>query len=317
MTTRAIPVSKPDHRNYLIGMSMVVLAAFGFSAKAILVKIGYQWQPGLDPIVLMALRMGFSLPLFLLVARWNNGRGPAIGPRRRDWLSLLVLGLLGYYLASLLDFSGLQYISAGLERLILFVYPTLVVLLSALFLGRAIGRRELIALVLSYAGIAIVYGQQLGTGPPGGAGVTAWGALLVFASALSFALFIMGSGELIRRFGSVRFTTGSMSVAAIAVLLHYGVSYANTPAGIGYALGLPGRIYALALLMAVASTVLPAFLMSAGIHRIGAGRAAIVGGGGPVMTLVLAWIVLGEVMTPLQLFGTGLVLAGVWSVGRR
>jgi drug/metabolite transporter (DMT)-like permease len=315
--TTTIPVSNPDQRNHLIGMSMVLLAAFGFSAKAILVKIGYQWQPGLDPIVLMALRMGFSLPLFLLVAHWNNGRGSATKPRRRDWLSLLVVGLLGYYLASLLDFTGLQYISAGLERLILFVYPTLVVLLSALFLGRAIGRRELIALLLSYAGIAIVYGQQLGTGPPGGEGATAWGALLVFASALSFALFIMGSGELIRRFGSVRFTTGSMSVAAVAVLLHYGMSYAGTPAGIGYLLDLPAGIYGLALLMAVASTVLPAFLMSAGIHRIGAGRAAIVGGGGPVMTLVLAWIVLGEVMTPLQLFGTGLVLAGVWNVGRR
>jgi drug/metabolite transporter (DMT)-like permease len=138
--------------------------------------------------------------------------------------------------------------------------------------------------------------------------------LLVFASALSFALFMMGSGALIRRFGPVHFTAWSMTVASIATLLHYAISQAGS---LGKLAALPASIYLLALMMAVTSTVLPALLMNAGIQRIGASRAAIVSGGGPMMTLLLAWIVLGELMTALQLAGTGLVLAGVWTVGRK
>lgn len=310
MNTASCGKTRASH-DAIIGTGMVVLAAFGFSSKAILVKLAYDYQPGLDPITLMALRMSFALPLFLAVAHWNRGQRPPETPLRRDWLSLLVIGLLGYYLASLLDFSGLQYISAGLERLILFLYPTLVVLLSALFLGRRIGRAEMLALLLSYAGIAVVFGQQLGTGPPGTGDQVVLGALLVLGSAFSFALFMMGSGILIRRLGSVRFTAWSMTVASAATLTHYALQQH------GQLLNQPNSIYLLALLMALTSTVLPAFLMSAGIRRIGAGRAAIVSGGGPVMTLMLAWLVLGEVMTPLQLVGTALVMAGVWIVGRR
>jgi len=315
MTTAVHPSA--NHRDHLIGTAMVVLAAFGFSSKAILIKLAYEYQPGLEPITLMALRMSFALPLFLAVAHWNRGRVAIERPRRRDWTLLLVVGLLGYYLASLLDFSGLQHISAGLERLILFLYPTLVVLLSALFLGRRIGAREVAALLLSYAGIAVVFAQQIGTGPPGSdPGAVMVGALLVFGSALSFALFMMGSGTLIRRFGSVRFTAWSMTVASIATLSHYAISHAAN-GELGMLTELPPAIYLLALLMALTSTVLPAFLMNAGIQRIGASHAAIVSGGGPVMTLMLAWLVLGEVMTPLQLAGTALVLAGVWTVGRK
>jgi len=271
-----------------------------------------------DPITLMALRMSFALPLFLAVAHWNQPHPTAAAPQRRDWALLLVVGLLGYYLASLLDFSGLQYISAGLERLILFLYPTLVILLSALLLRRRIAAREVAALLFSYTGIAVVFAQQLGSGPPGSnADTIAYGALLVFGSALSFAFFMLGSGALIRRFGSVRFTAWSMTVASIATLLHFGISQGGAGAAVGQLLHQSRTIYLLTLLMALSSTVLPAFLMSAGIRRIGAGRAAIVSGGGPVMTLLLAWMVLGEVMTPTQLGGTALVLIGVWTVGRR
>lgn len=315
MTTVVHPHA--NHRDHLIGTTMVVLAAFGFSSKAILIKLAYQYQPGLEPITLMALRMSFALPLFLAVAHWNRSRATIEAPRRRDWGLLLVVGLLGYYLASLLDFSGLQYINAGLERLILFLYPTLVVLLSALFLGRRIGGREVLALLLSYAGIVVVFAQAVGTGPPGAdQRAIILGALLVFGSALSFALFMMGSGALIRRFGSVRFTAWSMTVASIATLSHYAISHAAN-GDLDTLPELPPAIYLLALLMALTSTVLPAFLMNAGIRRIGASHAAIVSGGGPMMTLILAWIVLGEVMTPLQLTGTALVLAGVWTVGKK
>ena len=311
------PLPDTSHRNHLIGTAMVVLAAFGFSAKAILIKLAYQYQPDLDPITLMALRMCFALPLFLMVAHWKRGHIAETQTRQRDWALLLVIGVLGYYLASLLDFSGLQYISAGLERLILFLYPTLVVLLSTLFLGRRIGAYEVAALLLSYAGIAVVFAQQVGTASTGSDQHTLLlGALLVFGSALSFALFMMGSGELIRRFGSVRFTAWSMIVATSATLLHYAISHA-AKGELDRLANLPPSIYLLALLMALTSTVLPAFLMNAGIQRIGASHAAIVSGGGPVMTLMLAWLVLGEVMSPLQLAGTALVLIGVWTVGRK
>ena len=306
-----------SRREHLIGTTMVVLAAFGFSSKAILIKLAYAYQPGLEPITLMTLRMSFALPLFLAVAHWNRGRATIKPARRRDRALLLVVGLLGYYLASLLDFYGLQTISAGLERLILFLYPTLVILLSALFTGRRIGAREVAALVLSYVGIAVVFAQQIGTGPPGSdSRAVIIGALLVFGSAFSFALFMMGSGTLIRRFGSVRFTAASMTIASIAVLTHYALRDA-ADGNLGALTELPPTIYLLALLMALTSTVLPAFLMNAGIQRIGASHAAIVSGGGPVMTLLLAWLVLGEVMTPLQLVGTTLVLAGVWNVSRK
>lgn len=302
MTTHALP----DARNALIGASLVTLAAFGFSSKAILIKLSYGYQPDLAPITLMALRMSFALPLFLLVAGWSARAAPAPAASPLEWLSLVGVGLLGYYLASFLDFSGLRHISAGLERLILFLYPTLVVLLSALFLRHRIGRREWVALALSYAGIGVVYARQAGDSE-----LVGTGALLVFGSAFSFALFMMGSGILIRRMGSVRFTAGSMTVASIATLLHFAATHD------GDALRLPVEIYGLALLMALTSTVLPAFLMSAGIQRIGAGRASIVSGAGPAMTLVLAWIVLGETMTVLQLAGTALILAGVWTISRR
>lgn len=309
--------SSANRHNQLIGTTLVVLAAFGFSSKAILIKLAYAYQPGLEPITLMALRMSFALPLFLAVAHWNRGRAAIEPAQRRDWALLLVIGLLGYYLASLLDFAGLQYISAGLERLILFLYPTLVILLSALFLGRRIGGREVAALLLSYAGIAVVFGQSIGTGPPGAnQNAIIVGGLLVFGSALSFAVFMMGSGSLIRRFGSVRFTAWSMTIASVATLSHYGIKHAMD-GDLARLAELPPAIYLLALLMALVSTVLPAFLMNAGIQRIGPGHASIVSGGGPVMTLMLAWLVLGEVMTPLQLAGTALVLAGVWTVGRK
>ena len=302
---------RPDSRHALLGAGLVLIAAFGFSSKAILIKLAYAWDPGLQPIALMALRMGFALPAFLLVALWHHRKADPVTMSGRDRLGLVVVAMLGYYLASFLDFSGLQYISAGLERLILFLYPTLVLLLSALFLGRPICRREGFALATGYVGVVLVYGSQMATGPPGSQATTTLGAALVFGSALSFALFMMGSGLLIKRLGSVRFTAWSMSLASLATLLHFGLTEELS------ALQTPASVYALALLMAVASTVLPAFLMNAGIQRIGAGRASIISSGGPVMTLVLAWLVLSEALAPVQLAGTALVLVGVWVVGRK
>ncbi|MFZ5659606.1 MAG: DMT family transporter [Pseudomonadota bacterium] len=282
-----------------IGAALVLLAAVAFSAKAVLIKLAYRYP--VDAATLLSLRMAMSLPFFLAAAAWagRDTTVPALG--RRDWLEVLALGLLGYYLASLLDFLGLQYVSAGLERLILFLYPTLVLVLSALFLGRRIRRRELAALALSYGGILLAVH---GAADWAGARVPL-GAALVFASALAYALYLIGSGRTIRRVGPLRFTAYAMTVACAAVLLHFAVTHPWS------ALVLPREVYGLGLAMALVSTVLPSFLMAEGIRRIGAEQAALLGAVGPVATIFLGYLTLGEHLMPAQATGAGLVIAGV------
>jgi len=290
----------------LLGSLMVLLAAVGFSAKAVLVKLAYAYSTELDAITLMTLRMLFALPFFLVVALWLQRQTRIQAPSRRELGLIAVLGMLGFYLASLLDFSGLAYIPAGLERLILFLYPTLVVLFSALFYRRPVTIRERGALVLSYLGIVVVFLQPLAVVP-----VRLWlGVALVFGSAVVFALYLMLSGARMRRSGSIAYTAYAMTAASLAVGIHFGVSHPVS------ALDLPLQVYGLALLMALLSTVLPAFLMHAGIHRIGAGPASIMGSTGPVATLFLAWWLLDEPLTLVQLAGTAMILAGVVFVSR-
>ncbi len=290
----------------MLGSLMVLLAAVGFSAKAVLVKLAYGYSAGLDAITLMTLRMLFALPFFLVVAFWLQRQTHIPTPTRRELGLIAVLGILGFYLASLLDFSGLAYIPAGLERLILFLYPTLVVLFSALFYRRPVTLRERGALTMSYLGIVVVFLQPLAVVP-----VRLWlGVALVFGSAVVFALYLMLSGAQVRRSGSIAYTAYAMTAASLAAGVHFGISHPVS------ALELPLQVYGLALLMALLSTVLPAFLMHAGIHRIGAGRASIMGSTGPVATLFLAWWLLGEPLTLVQMAGTAMILAGVVFVGR-
>ncbi|VAW75015.1 Permease of the drug/metabolite transporter (DMT) superfamily [hydrothermal vent metagenome] len=290
----------------LIGSLMVLLAAVGFSAKAVLVKLAYAYSVELDAITLMTLRMLFALPFFLVVAFWLQRQTHIPAPTRRELGLIAVLGILGFYLASLLDFSGLAYIPAGLERLILFLYPTLVVVFSALFYRRSITIRERGALVLSYLGIVVVFLQPLAVIP-----ARLWlGVALVFGSAVVFALYLILSGAQLRRSGSIAYTAYAMTAASLAAGVHFGVSHPVS------ALDLPLQVYGLALLMALLSTVLPAFLMHAGIHRIGAGPASIMGSAGPVATLFLAWWLLDEPLTLVQMAGTAMILAGVVFVSR-
>jgi drug/metabolite transporter (DMT)-like permease len=298
--------ARTDQRNVVIGCALVLLGALGFSAKAILIKLAYAASAPLDAISLLALRMLFAMPLFVLVALWHNKKSPAPALDRTQWLVVIVLGLIGYYLASYLDFVGLQYISAGLERVILFLYPTFVVLFSAILHRRGITARAGLALGLSYAGMTLVFLEHVTMA----SSHLLLGASLVLASAVIFACFAMGSGVMVRRIGSARFTAYSMTVAGIATLVHFGLQH-------GFDLArFPIAVYQLALLMAVFSTVLPAFLMNAGIHRIGAGSAAIISTTGPIATLILAFFILDEAILPIQLLGTVLVLAGVYVVSR-
>jgi len=298
--------SNTSEQQQLAGSLMVLLAAIGFSLKAVLVKLAYAYSAQLDAITLMSLRMLFSLPFFLAVVFWLQWRGAVSSPRRRELGVIAVLGTMGFYLASFLDFSGLAYLPAGLERLILFLYPTLVVLFSALFYRRPMTVLESSALILSYSGIAVVFFQALHSMP----GQLWLGVALVFASAVVFALYMMLSGSQVRRSGSIAFTAYAMTAASLAAGLHFGVSH---PLSV---LDLPVQVYGLALLMAVLSTVLPAFLMNAGIHRIGASSAAIIGSTGPIVTLLLAWSLLDEPMTGVQMTGTAMILAGVILAGR-
>ena len=244
-----------------LGLLCAVLAAVGFSFKAILVKLAYRY--GVDAETLLALRMACSLPFFIAMG-WMSAHRATRRLTPQDGAWLFGLGLLGYYLASYLDFLGLRYIGAGLERLILFVYPTLVVLLSALWLGQPLTRRVLGALALCYAGIALAVAHDLRLA--GSARDLALGGALVFGSALSYALYLLGSGRVVGRIGALR-------VTALASLIACGLAIGQflllRPLA---ALAQPGPVYALALAMALFSTVLPVWAVSEAIHRIGAGR---------------------------------------------
>jgi drug/metabolite transporter (DMT)-like permease len=302
-----------EQRNLVIGYGLVLLGALGFSAKAIIIKLAYNANAGVDAITLMALRMLFALPFFLLVALWHNKKSSALPLNKRQWGLVIVLGLMGYYIASYLDFIGLQYISAGLERVIIFLYPTFVVLFSALVYRRRITARVGIALGLSYIGTMLVFVEHLSVASSG----LLLGSGLVLGSAIIFSWFVMGSGVMTQRIGSARFTAYTMTVACVATLVHFTFRHG---AALTQLSSLPytewERIYSLALIMAVFSTVLPAFFMNAGIRRIGAGSASIISTTGPIVTLILAYMLLGEAITPVQLVGTFFVLAGVYVVSR-
>ena len=285
-----------------IGPVCAVLGVLGFSFKAILIKLAYAWHP-VDAVTLLALRMLFSAPFFIAMAWWA-GRRPAARPiTRRDWRALVWLGFIGYYLASLLDFMGLVYITAALERLVLFLYPTLVVLLSAVLRGRPISRRAMLALLLSYAGIAFVFVHDLRLG---GDTAALWtGGALVFASAFAYALYLVDAGDVIARMGSLRFIAWAMLVSSTFVLTQFVLTRDLA------LLRVPPSIYGLSLAMAVFSTVLPTWLIAEAIHRLGANTSSLIGSLGPVFTIGLGALILGEAVHGVQLFGAALVLLGV------
>jgi len=295
-----------SQQKHLYGVCLATLAAVGFSAKAILVKLSY--VDSVDPVTLLALRMLFAAPFFLLTALRCGWRRQAQRISAADQVKLLALGLLGFYLSSLFDFIGLQFISAGLERLILFLYPTLVLVFSAILLRKPLRRRHLVALAISYAGIFLVFVRQIELQPAG-----LWqGAAWVFASTLTYSLYLIGTGELVKRVGAARFTAYAMLIACAATLLQFVLTHPPQ-----LLLEVPARVYRLAALMALFSTVLPGFMLSASIGLIGFGRTAMIGSIGPVATLIMAYALLGEPMGWLQTVGAGLVLAGVLSLTRK
>ncbi len=296
--------SANPHNTARFGLILALLAALGFSLKAVFVKLAYPY--GVDAITLLALRMGFALPVFLWVGLHSRGSGDAIG--RGDWLRLVVLGCLGYYGASILDFLGLQYISAGLERLILFTYPTLTILIGVFFQGKPFSRREGAALVLCYAGIGFAFAHDLAQGDARAVWV---GGALVFASSISYALYLAGSAAMIGRLGALRFSALAMLVSSAVTLAHFAATHPFS------AFVQPLPVYGWGAVMAIFATVVPVFAQSAAIRRIGAGRSALIGMVGPLLTIGFGWWLLGEGVSPAQLLGAALVVAGIFLVSRR
>ncbi|MEC7118965.1 MAG: DMT family transporter [Pseudomonadota bacterium] len=295
----------PQTRFYtLIGAIFVLLSAVLFAIKAILIKYSYGLDPNLDGVTLLALRMASALPFFLLIAWFAPRVSRTI--TCQDWGLLLVAGLVGYYLASILDFVGLEYISASLERIILFLYPTLTVLMTAAIYGQPIAARTWLAIVLSYGGTLVV---MLGEGWQAliGDGVL-WGSALVFAGAVAYASYLVMTPTLIQRFGSWRFTGLAMSVACIASILHF---VWVTPAPMVVLQGFSSQVIWLGVALGFFSTVLPATLLMQGIQRIGAAQAALISAGGPVLTILLAVALLGEHLNWIQWIGCALNIIGV------
>ncbi|WP_018412485.1 DMT family transporter [Methyloversatilis thermotolerans] len=288
-----------------LGVWLAIIASAGFSLKAILAKLAY--PHGVDPVTLVALRMLLAAPVFVVVAWREAARGAALSGR--DWATVALLGLFGYYGASMLDFYGLLYISAGLERLVLFTYPTLTLLIGWIAHGRRIAAREIVASLLCYGGIALAVVHDIEVS--GEAAAIALGCGLVFASSLSFAIYLTGAAEPIRRMGATRFSALATLVSTVAVMLHFA---ALRPLE---ALAQPAPVLWLAVAMALFATVLPVFLQSVAIRRMGAQTAALVGSTGPVITVFLGWWMLDEPLSALQLAGTALVIAGVLAVGRK
>ena len=287
-----------DRRSAYIGVACTLLGSIAFSGKPVIIKMAYQY--GVDVMTLLALRMLFAAPFFLAMAWWAGAAGDLT---RRDWAAVLFLGFIGYYLGSYLDFAGLQYISASLGRLILFLYPTIVLLISALWLKQRITAKHVISLLLSYSGIVLVFREEGALAGP--LGPTLHGAALVFASAVSYAVYLVAGSRMIVKLGSMRFTAyASLSATVFVIGTFMGT---HGPAR----LAVPAEVYGLTLVLAVFSTVVPLWLMAEGLKRIGANQLSLVACIGPLATIALAHVFVGEPVTLIQLAGATLVLAGV------
>jgi drug/metabolite transporter (DMT)-like permease len=270
-----------------------------FSLRPVLIKIAYGYAR--DPITLIALRMAFSLPFFMAAALWSGRSGHGRMLSLRELLVVFGLGAIGYYLASTLDFLGLQYVTAGVGRLLLFIYPTIVVLLSAAFFKKPIRKRDIAALVVTYAGVGLVLFESVG----GENLDLPLGAALVFGSALAYAIYLVIGAEVAQRIGAVRFAALAISAACLCCLLQFLLLRPLS------ALALPKEVYGLMVIIAAVCTVIPIFLTAEALRRIGANQVAMIGAVGPVSAIALGGILLDESISSIQLAGAALVIVGV------
>jgi drug/metabolite transporter (DMT)-like permease len=281
---------------------LAVMGSIAFSGKAIIVKLAYRY--GVDAVTLIMLRMLFALPFFAVMAWWASRGKPPL--TRKDWLGVLGLGFTGYYLASFLDFAGLAYISASLERLILYLNPTLVMLLGLVIYKRRITSQQLFGMGISYCGVALVFGHEIAVQGVGERSGAAWGALLVFLSAISYAIYLVYSGELVKRLGALRLVGLATTVACLLCIVQFLILRP-----IDAALVAPEVVW-LSLLNATACTVAPVLMVMMAIERIGSSAAAQTGMVGPMSTILMGVLILGEPFTIWVAAGTVLVILGIF-----
>jgi drug/metabolite transporter (DMT)-like permease len=295
-----------NHKITLSGFIITLLGAVFFSTKAIFVKLAFQ-STGVDAITLLCLRMLFSLPFYLFAAWLVSRKENKQALTKRDGLLIVTLGILGYYLSSLFDFIGLQYVSAGLERLILFLYPTFAVLINTFYFKTKLNPTQLIALVLTYLGIGIAYwGElQLDTSNPH----FFFGSFMIFLCAVTYSFYLVGTGRMVPKVGVTRYTAYAMLAASAGVFINFLVTHSvqNIPFNF--------RLTGYGISLAIIATVLPSFLMSNGMKKIGSNNVSIITSIGPVSTIIQAHIFLGEKIIAAQLIGTALVIAGVVLIG--
>lgn len=285
-------------KNVATGLALALLGSIAFSGKAIIVKLAY--RHGVDAVTLIMYRMLFALPIFAVMAWWASRGKPPL--TRKDWLGVLGLGLTGYYLASFLDFAGLAYISASLERLILYLNPTLVVMLGWVLYRRSITWGQAAGMLISYCGVVLVFGHEAnlqGTN-------AAWGTLLVFLSAVSYAIYLVYSGEMVRRLGSLRLVGLATTVACLLCLLQFVVLRPFSAAVVA-----PEVIW-LSILNATLCTAAPVLMVMMAIERVGAGMTAQTGMVGPLSTILMGVWILGEPFTVWVAAGTALVITGIF-----
>jgi drug/metabolite transporter (DMT)-like permease len=295
------------HTVTLAGFLITIIGSILFSTKAIIVKVAFA-NTSMDALTLLMLRMTFSLP-FYLSAIWFARQEWLTPLTTRQWMGVIGLGLFGYYLSSLFDFIGLQYVTAGLERLILFLYPTFAVFINAFVFKQPVVRTQKIALFLTYTGIAIAYIGELRFGDIGNPNFI-WGSFLIFLCSITYSVYIVGSGRLIPTVGVTRFTAYAMLSSTAGVFAHFALG-----GGSLQLLKEAGTHVWYGILLAVVATVLPTFLLSNGMKRIGSNNVAIISAIGPVSTIIQAHFILGEKIFPAQIAGTLLVIIGVVLIG--
>lgn len=290
----------------LAGFLITILGAVFFSTKAIFVKLAFK-STGIDAVTLLTLRMLFSLPFYLVAAWIGSKKESAVTLTFRQWFFLILLGTFGYYLSSLFDFIGLQYVSAGLERLILFLYPTFSVLINTFLYKTKLNKTQVIALVLTYLGIGIAYigEMKIDTSNPN----FYFGSFMIFLCAITYSFYLVGTGRMIPKVGVTRYTAYAMLAATVGIFIHFLVTkniqqITFTPTLIGYSIAL-----------AIIATVLPSFMMSNGMKKIGSNNVSIITSIGPVSTIIQAHFFLGEKIIIPQVIGTALVIIGVLLIG--
>lgn len=291
---------------FWVGFLLVLLSAFCFACKGILIKLAYQYP--IDSISLLTLRMLFALPFYIGILLNTSRNSPPMSLTAKQWTALALVGITGYYLASFFNFLGLVYVTASLERILLFTYPTFVLLMNALVLGRRVSRLQVLALVITYSGILLAFAGNIDNSPQKD---VLLGSFWVILSGLVYAIYLVSSDRMIARVGSQRFTCYAMIAATVPTVLHCAV--ANGLQLSSY----PWPVYGLGLSMGIFVTVIPTFMMAEGIKRVGSGNTSIIGSIGPVFTIILSTVLLNERISIGQIIGTFLVLAGVFLVGWR